>query len=168
MGVQFSRVKIVTNDDGAKQYQVYSSDEVKPLSPITGITRIIPEGHAQKISQAILTTSNGVSNYNTIWQPLGQEGWTIKIQTGLRYNNITGYDAIAPWLSINASELIYVVSNCCNSLGEEDTIGHLPYEDLPLGTLWYIDHILISSVDGTPEKVQMELTLIRCWEEMTL
>lgn len=164
MGVQFDRMKIILAEDGTKKYQVWSGEGVPTLTPLISITRVIPEGRSQKISQPFMTTTNDIQTFNTIWQPMGQEGWTVKIQATLWYRE-NGTDEIASWLALDSSELISVGSNCVNAYGEEDLSGtHKPYLDLPLGTMWYVDHILISSVDGTPNMAKMELTLIRCWE----
>lgn len=159
MGVKFSTINLTISDtdSSTKNYQV-----IKDLTPIISITRIIPEGKSQKvIQQYISSASNGGQVFSTIWQPIGQEGWTIKVQAKLWYKD--GYDGISDWIKLNACELIYVDSNCVNESGEVDTSNHRPYHDLPDGSMWYVDHILISSVSGVPNCVTMDLTLIRCW-----
>jgi hypothetical protein len=166
MGVQFTRVKVTTTTaSSAKSFQEYSDATHPPLMPISGISRFIPEGRSQKIVQPYATAgADGVRKFKTIWQPMGQEGWTIKIQCKLRYR--TNYDAIANWQTVNSAEILMVMSNCCDADGADDPSGMVPFDDLPLGSLWYVDHIILSTIDGTSEVANMELTLMRCWEDV--
>lgn len=164
MGVQFTRIKLTTTtSSSAKSIQEYSDTNHPPLLPLIGITRFIPEGRSQKIVQPYASAgTEGVRKFKTIWQPMGQEGWTIKIQCKLRWRD--GADAIANWQTVNSGEILMVMSNRCDNDGADDNV-RAPFEDLPLGTLWYVDHIIISSIEGVTEMADMELTIMRCWEE---
>lgn len=168
MGVKFGRIKVTTttDDNGIthKAFQEYYDSTLPDLSPIVGITRFIPEGRAKKVSQPYAYTTNGKRTFRTIRQPMGQEGWTIKIQCTLRYREEIEYDEVATWLTVNCGEILLIKSNCCNWKGEVDTANHKPYTDLTDGTLWYVDHILISSKEGITDMTDMELSLVRCWE----
>jgi hypothetical protein len=164
MGVEFKRIKISVNETtGQSEKASYSDELAPPLFPLVGIKRITTDGRANKYSMQYSEVDvNGRRIYKTIWQPLGQEGWQVRLQSSLMYR-AESYDEIANWLTVETGEVLEVTSNRTGPWGE-DTSTYLPYDDLEPGTLWYVEHILIQSVKGTPEKADMELTLMRCWE----
>jgi hypothetical protein len=162
MGVQFKRIKITSKSGMPLAWQEWSDPDLPPLFPLIGITRLTNEGRAQKYSMPSVTTDgNGKKIYKTIWQPMGQEGWTEKIQCTV-YNKdseATGIETpIGLWQTVNTGELVYISSNCCNEYGEVDTTAHIPYESLPDGSIWYVDHILLQS--KSEKSGVLELTLI--------
>jgi hypothetical protein len=166
MGVKFTRLKLTTNaTTGQSNIQEYSDASKPPLHPLVSIKRINIEGRAQKYSMPYTQTNEkGVKIYKTVWQPIGQEGWIVKLQVILIYSNDTGVNEIGNWLTVDSGEILQVVSNIANRQDEIDPSIHLPYNDLSDGSKWYVDHILITSVRGNPQIAMMELTLIRCWQ----
>lgn len=165
MGVKFERAKITTKKLSTgllvSDVQTYSDSINIPLLPLIGITRTTNEGRAQKVSVPYSTTVNDMVSYSTIWQPIGQEGWIVKIQTTLKYVS-TDHDEIDNWQSVNTGQLLLVSSNQTDAEGIEDSTCK-EYKRLPLQSLWYVDKITIASRKGVAEIADMELTLVRCW-----
>lgn len=165
MGVKFNRAKITTRklSTGAlvSEIQVYTDSVNIPLLPLTGITRIVNEGHAQKVSVPYTRTVNDMVSYETVWQPIGQEGWIVKIQSTLKYMS-EDWDEIYNWQSVDTGQLLLIESNQTNAQGEHD-INAKVYKRLPIQSLWYVDKITISSRPGVLELADIELTLVRCW-----
>ena len=169
MGVLFSRAKLVESvtPDGRKisTIQEYVDESHPELSPITAATRITDEGKSQKISVPFTTKSTGditTIEYKTVWQPIGQQGWIVKVQSSLK-RIYTDYDEIAKWLTADPGQVLLVRSNHVNSLGEEDE-DIPPYERLEPQSLWFIDKITIVSRKGNHQMADMELGLVRCWQ----
>lgn len=172
MGIKFQRVKsheVKINGETRTQYAVWVDDKHPPLTPITGTTRLVDEGRASKVSVPYIdTTMANVVEYQTVWVPLGQEGWTIKIQTTLVYkwDQYTSYqstaDGIYIWQSVDTGQILMVESNQCDANGVHDT--SIPaFDRLEPFTVWYVDKIVIQSINGVQHMAQMELTLVRCW-----
>jgi len=167
MGVLFQRMKIHTTSSkySPSSVAVWEDAEHPRLTPLLGITRYVDEGTASKVSSPYIhTISSGEVNkveYRTIWVPLGQEGWTIKIQATLKYTD--SVDEIGTWLTVDTGQLLYVASNNCDSSGR--SLNSIPkYDRLEPGSLWYVDKILIMSINGVVSMARIELTLVRCWQ----
>jgi hypothetical protein len=153
MTVSFSKAKKITNNNVSSIVE-----NTDPLAPPSSIKRAVNEGRAQKICVPYTTTVNSEVQYNTVWQPLGQEGWIEKLQCTLH-----GDDVISEWLGVNTGQILLVHSNSCDEYGADDT-SRPPYERLPQGSTWYVDKITISGKKGYLGLADMELTLVRCWE----
>jgi hypothetical protein len=118
----------------------------------------------------IQNTAANVIEYQTVWVPLGQEGWTVKLQTTLTYKAATtgaaynqDMDPIRIWQSVDTGQILMVESPQCDANGVHDTT--LPkYDRLDTGTVWYVDKITIESIDAVQMMARMELTLVRCWQ----
>ena len=174
MGVKLQRVKVheaqTTDGRTITSYAVWTDTEHPPLTPLVGITRSTDEGRASKVSVPYIeTTAANVVEYKTVWVPLGQEGWTVKLQTTLTYkwlSKTSTYepmsDAIYIWQSVDTGQILLVESNQCDDQGRHDTT--LPkFDRLEPGSLWYVDKIMIESIDAVQRMARMELTLVRCW-----
>ena len=163
MGVLFSRAKLTT-DSNISTVQEYTTTDNAVLPPIMGITKIANDGQAQKISIPYMTTSVEGSqttvNYKTVVQPIGQEGWLIKLQTTLKATD--SVNEVDAWQSVDTGQLLLVRSNQCDENGAEDS-GRLAYTALPPQTPWYVDKITISAIKGSVNMARMELALVRCW-----
>ena len=170
MGLKFQRAKIFeTIDSNGTRHtsvQTYSDSDHPVLMPILGTLRIIDEGKANKMNvpynETASTAGGGLRvNYKTVWVPIGQEGWTVKIQCRLKYKP-PSYDEIYNWQSVDPGQILQVESNQCDELGQHDT-NRAAYKRLEPLTLWYVDKILIQSINGVQEMAQMEMSLVRCW-----
>lgn len=172
MGIKFQRAKLISIN-GKETVQTYTDGEHPALMPLIGITRVIDEGKASKVNvpySDTMSTAGGLRvQYKTVWVPIGQEGWTVKIQTSLIYKSPsidtaydTKYDQVYNWQSVDPGQILQVESNQCDDLGQHDT-SRAPYKRLEPLSLWYVDKILIQSIRGVQEMAQMELTLVRCW-----
>lgn len=153
MTVSFSKAKKITNNNISSIVE-----NTDPIAPPSSIKRAVNEGRAQKVCVPYTTTVNGEVQYNTVWQPLGQEGWIEKLQCALH-----GDGVISAWLGVNTGQILLVHSNRCDEYGADDT-SRPPYERLPQGSKWYVDKITISGKKGYLGLADMELTLVRCWE----
>lgn len=175
MGIKFQRVKAhevkTAYGKTITSYAVWTDTEHPPLTPLTGITRSVDEGRASKVSVPyIQNTAANVIEYQTVWVPLGQEGWTVKLQTTLTYKAATtgaaynqDMDPIRIWQSVDTGQILMVESPQCDANGVHDTT--LPkYDRLDTGTVWYVDKITIESIDAVQMMARMELTLVRCWQ----
>lgn len=175
MGVKFQRAKLIESYDVRSlsrrvQVQTYSDEKHPPLYPLVSITRIIDEGQAGKVQIPFSDTEQSIGaiaiTYKTVWVPIGQQGWTIKIQCKL-FNRMIGNiecDEIKNWQTVDTGQILMVESNRCNARGEHDT--RLPaYARLEPLTLWYVDKVTIQSVQGVADMAQMELVLVRCWND---
>lgn len=177
MGIKFQRAKIIetTDSNGTRQtsVQTYSDSDHPVPMPIMGTIRVIDEGKASKVNvpySETYSTAGGLRvNYKTVWVPIGQEGWTVKIQCRLKYKPLNAeseydpsYDEIYNWQSVDPGQLLQVESNQCDELGQHDT-DRAAYKRLDPLSLWYVDKILIQSISGVQEMAQMEMSLVRCW-----
>ncbi len=127
MGVRFSRMKVHSSRDPMipSTVAVWEDADHPPLVPIHGISRFVDEGRASKVNVPYIAStpeSGGTTivDYKSVWVPLGQEGWSIKIQAKLRYNDETGVDEIANWLTVDSAQILCVATNQCDREGRHD------------------------------------------------
>jgi len=176
MGIKFQRAKLITTKSGNRMIttvQTYSDANNPPPMPLIGITKCVDSGNAKKQSmpyaENVSTALGTMTQYKTLWVPVGQEGWKINIQCTLKYRPPTiytpydsKYDEIANWQTIDTGQLLVVESNQCDPLGRHST-KQPPYARLDPQSLWYVDKITIRTLKGIANMAQMELVLIRCW-----
>lgn len=166
MGILFSRAKMITNAS-IETIQEYTTEDQPALLPLIGITRFVYEGRAQKVSVPYTDTTGDMVNYKTVWQPIGQEGWNVKMQVTLRVHDdgegsdLT--DEIYNWQSVDTGQLLLVRNNDVNAQGIPDS-NQAAYDRMPEQSLWFVDKITIASRKAVTEFADMELTLVRCWQ----
>lgn len=164
MGVLFKVSKINTTKIGTKTLSHVEVDSTAPQpTPIMSIVKLDRTGTAQKLATPYINSSK---QYVTSWVPMGQDGWKILLQVILKYHEDTGVDEIGSWLDINTGQLLYVESNQCNKQGFIQVDGYA-VKKLPNGSLWYIDKITIKDRHGVSQLADMELTLYKCWTEVS-
>jgi hypothetical protein len=112
------------------------------------------------------TGSGEMAEYKTVWQPIGQEGWMVKLQATLRCTGAGGNDltdAIYNWQSVNTGQILLVRANNVNAQGIPDS-NQAPFDRLEEQSLWSVDKITIASRKAITEFADMELSLVRCWQ----